>query len=55
MTFKENWTLRFTRYFLCAYLIDNTSLLLNIANIPHCPDEAVKKELDEIEFDWRIL
>lgn len=31
-----------------------TSLLLNVASIPHDPDEADKKGLDEIEFDWSI-
>ena len=34
-------------------LSQDTSLLLNVANIPHCPDEAVKKELDKIEFNWK--
>lgn len=29
------------------------SLLLNIASIPHDPDEIERKGIDEIEFDWR--
>lgn len=28
------------------------SILLNIASIPHDPDEADKKNLDEIKFNW---
>jgi dTDP-4-dehydrorhamnose 3,5-epimerase len=30
------------------------SLLLNIADIPHDPEEADSKKISEIEFDWRI-
>jgi dTDP-4-dehydrorhamnose 3,5-epimerase len=29
------------------------SLLLNIANIPHNPNESESKKLNEIEFTWR--
>jgi dTDP-4-dehydrorhamnose 3,5-epimerase len=29
-------------------------LLLNIANIPHDPDEVDRKEIDEFDFDWRM-
>ncbi len=29
-----------------------TSILLNIANIMHSPDESDRKELDEVSFDW---
>ena len=28
------------------------SVLLNLASIPHDPDEAKRKSLDEIAFDW---
>ena len=28
------------------------SILLNVANIEHQPDEADRKELNEIEFEW---
>jgi dTDP-4-dehydrorhamnose 3,5-epimerase len=28
------------------------SLLLNIANIPHDPNEMIYKKLNEIDFDW---
>lgn len=30
------------------------SLLLNLADIPHDPEEADSKNISEIEFDWRI-
>ena len=29
-----------------------TSLILNIANIEHSPKEIERKELDEIKFNW---
>ena len=29
-----------------------TSLVLNIANIEHSPEEVERKELDEIKFNW---
>ena len=31
---------------------ENNSVLLNIANIPHSPDEVDRKEIDQIPFDW---
>jgi len=31
------------------------SMLLNVANTPHDPDEADKKKRDEIEFDSRVI
>jgi dTDP-4-dehydrorhamnose 3,5-epimerase len=31
------------------------SLLLNIADIPHDPEEADSKKISDIEFDWRII
>ena len=31
-----------------------TAMLLNIANIPHVPNEADKKEIEDIKFDWRL-
>ncbi len=34
-------------------LSDEKSLLLNIASIPHDPDESEIKKLNEIEFTWR--
>ena len=34
-------------------LADEKSLLLNVASIPHDPDESESKKLNEIEFTWR--
>jgi len=31
---------------------NGSSVLLNIANIPHNPDEVDRKVLNEIDFDW---
>jgi dTDP-4-dehydrorhamnose 3,5-epimerase len=31
---------------------DQASLLLNIASIPHDPDEVSRKALNEIDYDW---
>ena len=33
-------------------LSDSCSILLNIANIEHNPDEVDKKNLEQIKFDW---
>lgn len=33
----------------------SNSLLLNIANLIHDPDEVDKKNIEEIEYDWRKL
>ena len=33
-------------------LDEDMSILLNIANIEHSPEEIDQKELDEINFDW---
>jgi len=33
---------------------DVTSLVLNIANIQHKPDEVERKALDKIDFEWSI-
>ena len=33
-------------------LSDASSLLLNIADIPHNPNESIRKDLNEIYFDW---
>jgi dTDP-4-dehydrorhamnose 3,5-epimerase len=33
---------------------EGASLLLNIANIEHSPEEIERKELNEFEYDWRI-
>jgi dTDP-4-dehydrorhamnose 3,5-epimerase len=33
-------------------LSDRTSLLLNVANILHNPNEVNKKPIEEIEFNW---
>ena len=30
----------------------NSSLILNIANLPHSPEEVERKELDMIQFNW---
>ena len=35
-------------------LSKNNSIVLNIANIHHSPDETDKKNIDEIEFDWGV-
>ena len=35
-------------------LSKNNSLVLNIANIHHSPEEADNKNIDEIEFDWGV-
>lgn len=32
----------------------NTSMLLNVADIEHVPDEADRLELNEIQYDWEI-
>ena len=32
----------------------NLNLLLNIADIPHEPDEVRQKKIDEIKYDWSI-
>lgn len=31
---------------------DITSMMLNLADIEHCPDEANSIEVDAIQFDW---
>ena len=33
---------------------DKTSILLNIANIEHIPEEADRKEINEIKYDWEL-
>jgi len=33
---------------------DKDAILLNIANIPHDPNDIEKKEINEIEFDWSL-
>ena len=33
---------------------EDTAMLLNIASIPHKPQEVDRKSLDEIKFDWRL-
>jgi len=33
---------------------EKDSLLLNIANIPHDPNEMVSKKLSEIDVDWEV-
>ena len=33
---------------------NSTSMLLNIASIPHDPNESDQKALEEIQFDWSI-
>ena len=35
-------------------LSDTNSLLLNIANLVHDPEEVDRKNVNEIEFDWSI-
>jgi dTDP-4-dehydrorhamnose 3,5-epimerase len=33
----------------------NTSILLNVANIEHVFEEAERKEINEIRFDWELI
>lgn len=35
-------------------LSENESLILNIANIEHNPDEVIRKDLNEINYNWRV-
>ncbi len=35
-------------------LSSNGSMLLNIANIVHDPEEVDRKDINEIEFDWSV-
>ena len=35
-------------------LSDGLNLICNIADIPHDPNEILRKEIDEIVMDWRI-
>ena len=32
----------------------NTNILLNIADIEHSPEEADRKDINEINFDWEL-
>ena len=34
-------------------LSETNSILLNVADLPHDPEEMERKEQEEIEFDWR--
>ena len=34
---------------------DGLNLICNIADIPHDPDEVLRKELNEIEMDWSLV
>ncbi len=34
-------------------LSEMTSLMLNVANIEHCPDEVQSLDIDTIQFDWK--
>ena len=33
---------------------EKSSIVLNIASIPHDPDEVDAKDLSEFEFDWNL-
>ncbi len=33
----------------------STSMLLNIADIEHLPEEADKKEINRLKYDWRLI
>ena len=33
---------------------DKTSMLLNIADVEHVPEEADRKEMNEIKYDWEL-
>jgi len=35
-------------------LLDGSSMLLNIANIEHDPNEVDRKEIDKINYDWNV-
>ena len=35
-------------------LSKDNAMLLNIASIPHNPDESDRKDVNEIEFDWSL-
>ena len=35
-------------------LSDGLNLICNIADIPHDPNEILRKDTDKIEMDWRI-
>ena len=35
-------------------LDENTSIILNIANIEHSPSEVERKQIDEILFNWEL-
>ena len=33
---------------------EGTNLLLNIADIPHDPEEVTRKDLEELNFNWQL-
>ena len=33
---------------------NETSMLLNIVDIAHCPDELERLDITQIEYDWRV-
>ena len=35
-------------------LSNKESILLNIASIPHDPNESESKRINEIDFDWSV-
>ena len=35
-------------------LSNGTNLICNISDIPHHPDEIIRKEINEIKIDWSI-
>lgn len=41
-------------WFAFQCISDSPSVVLNLANIQHDPNEAVSKSLDEISFNWSL-
>lgn len=35
-------------------LTEPFSMIMNLADIPHDPDEVLRKEVEEIEYDWSL-
>ena len=35
-------------------LHDGVNMITNVSDIPHDPDEVIRKEIDEIEMDWSV-
>ena len=35
-------------------LHDGLNMIANVANLPHDPDEVMRKTINEIEMDWSV-